>query len=482
MGWTMTSAWAGPAPPADLSNAIHAIQQAPDPSSVVSAYAGGVAIDPDSPRLYEAYISRMVDLGLPELAYRQALTLTTLEPSNGLAWGVVAYIDARRGDMVEAVSAINVAGQAAPDIPFVQRTAGEILAWYDTKADQAKLPESARNGLADVRARVQKESAFVQAYDTAKSAYLAQAENSAPQPPAQSAPSQYGSEPEADQVAPFGYASASGPAPAYSPDYYYDWGSSWVEPAPWWWWQPVGYFAGFDFVPFSTFVVFDNDGFFFHNHFFHHDRDDFFFHHDHGAFSHNHGVNVAFHDPAHAFFHRNGTTFFGAAARPTATAALSARANFSQMSGPASRSSAIAGVTRGTLRSPATFSRTPMVLTPPRLSPLASPATALRSGMFNSTPRFMPAMPLRSAMIPPSNFRRTPWSPQFRPGITRLAPSPAFRPGFAAPGSRTPAFIGPGMAPRPAAPMARGFAGPAFRGGMGIARGGVHGGMQAWHR
>src|SRR5215471_8957266 len=80
-------------PPGDTAAAIQAIQQAPDPSAVVAAFAD--ATDRNNPKLYDAYVTRMVDLGLPEMAYHQAQTLTGLQSDNGLAWGVVAYVDAR---------------------------------------------------------------------------------------------------------------------------------------------------------------------------------------------------------------------------------------------------------------------------------------------------------------------------------------------------------------------------------------------------
>src|SRR4029077_12868131 len=93
----------------------------------------------------------MVDLGLPELAFHQAQTLITLDSNNGLAWGVIAYVEARRGIMPEAISAINLAGRFAPCNPTVARTAGEIIAWYDVKADKATLSENAKQGLETIR-------------------------------------------------------------------------------------------------------------------------------------------------------------------------------------------------------------------------------------------------------------------------------------------------------------------------------------------
>ena len=48
--------------------------------------------------------------------------------------------------MAEAISAINLAGQFAPANALVQRTAGEIAAWYGVMADKATLSENAKRG------------------------------------------------------------------------------------------------------------------------------------------------------------------------------------------------------------------------------------------------------------------------------------------------------------------------------------------------
>jgi len=171
-------------------------------------------------------------LALPELAFHQAQTLTTLQSNNGLAWGVVAYVEARRGNMAEAISAINLAGQFAPTTPLVERTAGEIMAWYDIKADRATLSDNAHRGLATIRRLLEKRPEFTNAYETAKKAYQAQA-----------------SVPESRTVSP----TESFSDYSYAPD------AGWVEPPPWWWWQPVGFFAGSSFVPLTKVVVFNRD-------------------------------------------------------------------------------------------------------------------------------------------------------------------------------------------------------------------------------
>ena len=232
----LAAAWGESTSSPELAAAIQAIEQAPDPSATVAAYVNGAAVDRNDPKLSEAYVIRMVDLGLPELAFHQAQTLTTLQSDNGLAWGVVAYVEARRGNMAEAISAINLAGQFAPTAPLVERTAGEIMAWYDINADKTTLSENAQRGLATIRGILEKRPEFADAYETAKKAY--QAQTSVPEQPVQS---QMVSPPE-----------------SFSDDSYVS-DAGWVEPTPWWWWQPAGFFAGSTFVPLTTVVVFNRD-------------------------------------------------------------------------------------------------------------------------------------------------------------------------------------------------------------------------------
>ena len=199
---------------------------------------------------------RMVDLGLPELAFHQAQTLTTLQSNNGLAWGVVAYVEARRGNMAEAISAINLAGQFAPNNPLVERTAGEIMAWYDIKADKATLSENAQRGLATIR------------QDSSEKA---------PNSPTPTRPLKRRIErkrgPLSSLWSPRRFLLRS-----RSSDDSYASDAGWVEPTPWWWWQPVGFFAGSSFVPLTTVVVFNRD--FRHRNRFFNDRKERFFDRD----------------------------------------------------------------------------------------------------------------------------------------------------------------------------------------------------------
>ncbi len=338
------------APPSrpEVAAAIQAIQQASDPSAAVAAYANGLALDRNDPKLTEAYVGRMVDLGLPELAYHQAQDLTSRESNNGLAWGVLAYVNARRGEMPDAIAAINLAGQFAPENAFVQRTTGEILAWYDVKADKAKLPQIAKDGLVRVHNLMRDRAAFSAAYDTAKQAYESQASAAEPSgaaaapSPAAGVQAQNPGQAQSEVIAPLGYAPSPGqvpPSPVYyypdNYDYYSDWGPGWFQPAPWWWWQPAGFFGGFNFYPFGGVIVFDHHDSFHHGHSFHHNHDGHDGHSSHnghgGHFANHGGAGHAFHGDNTMVWHHDGsgrTSFFGQPARAGGSLARWTRDNF----------------------------------------------------------------------------------------------------------------------------------------------------------
>src|SRR5512140_737572 len=56
----------------DLAVCIDAIRRAPDPSAAVAAYAGALAVVHGSLLPEEAYVHRMLELGMPAMAYVQA--------------------------------------------------------------------------------------------------------------------------------------------------------------------------------------------------------------------------------------------------------------------------------------------------------------------------------------------------------------------------------------------------------------------------
>lgn len=398
MGALVSGGVGQPTGPTGNNAAIQAIQQAPDPSAAVAAYANGFAIDGKDPKLDEAYVARMIDLGLPEMAYHQAQTLTTLDSRSGLGWAVVAYVDARRAEMQDALSAIILAGQFAPDNKFVQQTAGEILAWYDVKADKTQLPPNTKEGVARLHHLFDANVAFTSAYQTATKAYQTQS-SSAPAPTQGELYNGQAPPPYSTATAPL-----TPPAYAYYPDYY-GWGPGWVQPAPWWWWQPAGFFFGYSFCPFGTFFVFD-DFHHFHNHSFHHHdgsvhNGGFFVHngfHGNGLVVHNQGSTVVVHGQgsgvvAHDAAHTGA--FFGAPARvDSSIAGLGHVGIASGVSGTA--------VTRGGMAPPSVHSTAPSSVSQWRSFSGGGAATGIRAGpaagMAGHGPVVSaPSAPLRSS-------------------------------------------------------------------------------------
>jgi hypothetical protein len=159
------------AAPADarVRQAISAIEQAPDPSAVVEAYAA--AAENGSIPLKQAFVKRLVTLGIPELAEAQASDLAQRQPDDGLAWAVVAFMAGRRNNTPAALNDVVIAARQAPDDPFVERTAAQIIAYYEAHSDQFKVDAPLHDSTAAVRQSLGDKPIFVQTYQQARLAY-----------------------------------------------------------------------------------------------------------------------------------------------------------------------------------------------------------------------------------------------------------------------------------------------------------------------
>ena len=169
---------------------VRAVLQAPDPSSAIEAYARGRAVSGESADLTHAYIQRMVSFGLPEMADVQARQLLLKQPDNGLALAVQAYMAGKRGMIPQALSDIAKAVAAVPQDPFILSTAGQLIAYYDTSADQSRIPLDLRKQIERLHRSLNDKSAFTKAYTAARQMYLQakQQQAGAPQYYQQNAP------------------------------------------------------------------------------------------------------------------------------------------------------------------------------------------------------------------------------------------------------------------------------------------------------
>lgn len=154
---------------ARVPEAISSIEKAPDPSAVVEAYAK--ATEKDSVPLKQAYVKRLAALGVPELAEMQARDLARRGPGDGLSWAVVAFMDARRNNTPTALNDIVTAARLLPDDPFVERTAAQIIAYYEVYAAQNKIDPGLRDSVDQTQKSLGAKPAYVQAYQQAKLAY-----------------------------------------------------------------------------------------------------------------------------------------------------------------------------------------------------------------------------------------------------------------------------------------------------------------------
>jgi len=195
----------------DVQSAIEGVRTAATANEAVAAYTAGLALDRDNVTLQEAYVRRLVELNAPQLAEPVARRLVAVRPDDSLAWAVVAFSEAKRGNMVDALTDIAVSARKGSDDPFVQRTTGEMLAWYDNVPNRPALPAGIAADLDAARKALANQPTFSGAYAKADAFY-----KNPPRPDGVAAG-------QAGQPGQGGVASNAGapptqPAPAYPPD------------------------------------------------------------------------------------------------------------------------------------------------------------------------------------------------------------------------------------------------------------------------
>ena len=227
------------------------IRAAATPSEAVAAYARLAAKEPDNVDLEHAYVRKMVDFGMPELADTQAHDLINRNAGDGLSIGVAAYMSAAKGENGAAVQQLKIALSQSPDEPFLLRTAGQLVAWYDGQSDRSRLTPTDVAALEAIRASANGKQVFADAYRIAS--------------PATGAATQ----PSSDATSPIypQQSAAVYPQTTYVSTYYYDSGY------PYWY----GYYPIFYTNPFTCVI-----GQPWHHHGFHDDFHDGF----HGGFHH----------------------------------------------------------------------------------------------------------------------------------------------------------------------------------------------------
>jgi hypothetical protein len=150
---------------------VDAIRYAATPSAAVEAYARATEAAPNDVGAERAFVRRMVDFGHPEMAQDQALDLVNRDPNDGFALAVLAYIGAQDGHFESAIADIVDAAGLRPEEAFVQRTAGQLAAWYDTRESPPVLDQGLAADFAAMRADFAGRSEYDAAYRRALDKY-----------------------------------------------------------------------------------------------------------------------------------------------------------------------------------------------------------------------------------------------------------------------------------------------------------------------
>ncbi len=160
-----------PASASGEASLIAAVRHATDPSQAIQAYAAARAREPQNFAVERAYVQRMVAFGLPEMAAAQAFDLSQRDPGVGVPWAVLAYVEAQHGNSPQAVLDMSAAAKRAPEDPFVLRTAGQIMAWFDLYVDKATVTPEVRIAADYVREKLGTRPPYLSAYQEALQLY-----------------------------------------------------------------------------------------------------------------------------------------------------------------------------------------------------------------------------------------------------------------------------------------------------------------------
>ncbi len=179
---SLTVAAASVAPGADekpdhLGEAIEAVRSAKTPAGAGRAYARGRNADARSAALHEAYMKRMLTFGLPKVAYYPAKALVRLDPDHGTAWGTIAYVEAKRGDIRDALPAAIRSVQHKRRDDSLLHNAAQLIAWYDRQRPRPKLDDALRRVLAKMRDDLRTHETFAATYKQVTRAYEKRKEN-----------------------------------------------------------------------------------------------------------------------------------------------------------------------------------------------------------------------------------------------------------------------------------------------------------------
>jgi hypothetical protein len=165
------SAQDGPTSQAAPGPALLELRAARTPAAAVDAYARAAAAEPDNPAVTAAFLRQMIDLNVPHLAEAAARRALEREPHNGVALAICAYSAAMRGTTARALDVVADAVKQSPREPFVQRTAGQLVAWYEVQEQSEQLSAGEKSDLQLIRRELSGRPAYSDGFREAREVY-----------------------------------------------------------------------------------------------------------------------------------------------------------------------------------------------------------------------------------------------------------------------------------------------------------------------
>ncbi len=132
----------------DVEALVAAIRDAKDAPAAAAAYNRLAQMEKQTPAAHNAYMRRMLQLGMPQAAQRGAYMLAGRDSTNGMALGVTAYLAGKRGKYDEALPAAVRSALYAPDDPSAQNNAGQLIAWYEALKNPPRIDDALKRAIA----------------------------------------------------------------------------------------------------------------------------------------------------------------------------------------------------------------------------------------------------------------------------------------------------------------------------------------------
>lgn len=147
-----------------IVNAIRLIKDALDARAAAEAYTKGCSADRDNLDLNRAYMGKLLRIDEPALADVPARRLIVKDKTDGLAWAVAGYNDAKKNHLEKALSEL-LQAQALREDPAVQANLAQLAAWYRCHKAHNRIPVADEAKLDDFVAKSKEVEAFSREYD-----------------------------------------------------------------------------------------------------------------------------------------------------------------------------------------------------------------------------------------------------------------------------------------------------------------------------